>query len=355
MSTSSLTALPSSYPEKSDGHEVSKPPQVARKTYGRRREPTPPADDAGPSIASMFTSRSPPRPAHLTRESPSKALLNRWSTGDASWKTSLLDLGMGKDAEEDDDEVDADEIQREIELMRAKARGDKSSPKRVELPAPTHHVAPRQFPVARLQATTSSSTLTTAPPTSPLRSSPPPRTAPAPIPRVSSPVVRADKQSTELADLFDTSSDHEEQPKIARQRSSSPTYNRSTTPTPATRDHLNSRRSARSSPRSDASETPIKATKTKRNRLDAFMADLDVDDEQAPTSQIASRAGSSPNAVNDFLATLQQSDDEDEAEMDSAARALAKTSSVGMFDEEEEERERAVRAGKSKIKASHRR
>jgi len=83
------------------------------------------------------------------------------------------------------------------------------------------------------------------------------------------------------------------------------------------------------------------------------MADLDgSDDERVPTPRVESRAGSSPNVVDNFLATLQQSDDEDEAEKSSSARALTKTSSetVALFDEEEEERERAVRAGKSKIK-----
>lgn len=83
------------------------------------------------------------------------------------------------------------------------------------------------------------------------------------------------------------------------------------------------------------------------------MADLDgSDNESEPTRRIESRAGSSPNVVDDFLATLQQSDDEEEAEKTSSARALAKASSetVALFDEEEEERERAVRAGKSKIK-----
>jgi len=85
------------------------------------------------------------------------------------------------------------------------------------------------------------------------------------------------------------------------------------------------------------------------------MADLDdSDDERIPTPRIESRVGSSPNVVDNFLATLQQSDDEEEAEKSSSARALTKTSSetVALFDEEEEERERAVRAGKSKIKVS---
>jgi hypothetical protein len=355
MSTSSLTALPSSYPEKSDAPEVSEPPKPVRKTYGRRREPTPPADDAGPSLSSMFTtSRSPPRPTRPIRESPSKALLNRWSTGDASWKTSLLDLGMDKD---DDDEVDAEEIEREIARMRANARGEKLSPKRVELPAPTHEVAPRKFPIARLQATTSSSTLTTAPPTSPLRSSPPPRSAPAPAERTSSPIKERSSKAQELANMFDTSSDHEATQDNAKSRSSSPTSHRTATPTPATRDHRVSRRSAGTSPASDASATPVRSTKTKtkKNRLDAFMADLDgSDDEPNPSRRIESRVASSPNVVDDFLATLQQSDDEEEADKTSSVRALTKTSSetVALFDEEEEERERAVRAGKSKIKVS---
>ena len=355
MSTSSLTALPSSYPEKSDALEVSEQPKPVRKTYGRRREPTPPTDDAGPSLSSMFTtSRSPPRPTHPIRQSPSKALLNRWSTGDASWKTSLLDLGMDKD---EDDEVDAEEIQREIARMRAKARGEKSSPKRVELPAPTHEIAPRRLPIARLQATTSSSTLTTAPPTSPLRSSPPPRSVPAIVGRASSPAVERAEKAQELANMFDTSSDHQATQDNAKTRSTSPTSHRSITPTPATRAHRDPRRSAGSSPRSQGSATPLKSTKikTKKNRLDAFMADLDgSDDELAFSPRIASRVESSPNVVDDFLATLQQSDDEEEAEKSSSTRAVTKFSSetVALFDEEEEERERAVRAGKSKIKVS---
>jgi hypothetical protein len=263
---------------------------------------------------------------------------------------------MDKD---EDDEVDAEEIEREIARMRANARGEKSSPKRVELPTPTHEVAPRKFPIARLQATTSSSTLTTAPPTSPLRSSPPPRSAPAPAKRASSAIKERFSKAQELANMFDTSSDHEATQDNAKSRSSSPTSHRSATPTPATRDHRVSRRSAGSSPSSDASATPVRSTKskTKKNRLDAFMADLDgSDDEPAPTPRlrVESRVGSSPNVVDDFLATLQQSDDEEEAEKSSSARALTKTSSetVALFDEEEEERERAVRAGKSKIKVS---
>jgi hypothetical protein len=85
------------------------------------------------------------------------------------------------------------------------------------------------------------------------------------------------------------------------------------------------------------------------------MADLDgSDDEPNPSRRIESRVASSPNVVDDFLATLQQSDDEEEADKTSSVRALTKTSSetVALFDEEEEERERAVRAGKSKIKVS---
>lgn len=83
------------------------------------------------------------------------------------------------------------------------------------------------------------------------------------------------------------------------------------------------------------------------------MADLDGSDtEPDPTPQIGSRAGSSPNVVNDFLATLQQSDDEDEPAKINDAEPRAKTSSVGLFDDEEEEREKAVRAGKSGIKVS---
>lgn len=85
------------------------------------------------------------------------------------------------------------------------------------------------------------------------------------------------------------------------------------------------------------------------------MADLDGSgDEPEPTTRIESRIASSPNVVDDFLATLQQSDDEEEAEKTRSSRALTKTSSetVALFDDEEEERERAVRAGKSKIKVS---
>jgi len=351
MSTSSLTALPSSYPERSDPVEAPEPSRPARKTYGRRREPTPPIENDGPSLSSMFTtSRSPPLPSHPVRDSPSKALLNRWSTGDAAWKTSLFDLGMGKDAEEDDEEVDTEEIQREIELMRKKARGEKSSPNRVELPAPTHEVAPRKFPVARLQAATSSSTLTTAPPTSPLRSSPPPSAAP-PIERGSSPTSLPTEKAQALVNLFDTSS-QEEQPE-APHASSTQVSHRSTTPTPATRDHRAPVRSVTSSPQSDASETPVKTTKPRKNRLDAFMADLDVSEEEsAPPPRTTSRVGSSPNAITDFLATLDQSDEEEDRPRPSANKSLAKTSSdhVDLFDEEEEERERAVRAGQSKIK-----
>jgi hypothetical protein len=261
---------------------------------------------------------------------------------------------MDKD---EDEEVDAEEIEREIARMRAKARGEKSSPKRVELPAPTHEVAPRKFPIARLQATTSSSTLTTAPPTSPLRSSPPPRSAPAPPKRVSPPAEERAQKAQELANMFDTSSDHDATQDNAKARSSSPDSHRSATPTPATRDHRVPRRSAGSSPRSEASATPVRSTKpktkTKKNRLEAFMADLDgPDDEPERIPRIESRVESSPNVVDDFLATLQQSDDEEEAEKSSSAKALTKTSSetVALFDEEEEERERAVRAGKSKIK-----
>lgn len=97
--------------------------------------------------------------------------------------------------------------------------------------------------------------------------------------------------------------------------------------------------------------------KVKKNRLDAFMSDLDNHDQdtQTPTPpRHSSRAGSSPNVVHDFMATLQQSDDEDEEVL---ARAKAKSSQaaldpVGLFDEENEERDRAVRSGKTKVKVS---
>jgi hypothetical protein len=160
---------------------------------------------------------------------------------------------------------------------------------------------------------------------------------------------------TELANMFDTSSDQEEQSGKTKEGSTSPTSHRSITPTPATRDHRKSNRSERSSPRTDASQTPVKTIKSKKNRLAAFMANLDgSDNEPDPTPRIESRPGSSPNVVHDFLATLQQSDDEEEAENSSNTQPLAKMSSVGMFDDEEEERERAVRAGKNKIKVSYR-
>jgi hypothetical protein len=83
------------------------------------------------------------------------------------------------------------------------------------------------------------------------------------------------------------------------------------------------------------------------------MADLDVSEEEAaPAPRATSRFGSSPNAVADFLATLDQSDEEDDQPKQKSARPLIKSSSdhVDLFDDEEEERERAVRAGQSKIK-----
>lgn len=270
-------------------------------------------------------------------------------------------MGLGMDQEDDDEDVDPEEIKRELALMRGKARGEKSSPKRVELPPPTHDVAPRKFAVSAsaLKATTSSSTLSAAPSTSPLRSSPPPRSsAPGPVARVSSPSpsrLNKPNKPKALVNLFDTSSDHEDDVVARRHRSSTPASRRSVTPTPGAGIER-ARQSPSSSPRSDDDEPIIRKAKPKNNRIDAFMAGLDGSDEEANTPKAArhsSRPGSSPNVVADFMATLEQSDEED-AETSGKTLSSQKAASdpVGLFDDEHEERDRAVRAGKTKIKVS---
>jgi hypothetical protein len=158
--------------------------------------------------------------------------------------------------------------------------------------------------------------------------------------------------------MFDTSSDQEDQPAKSRARSSSPASHRSITPTPATREKGTSRRSITTSPSSDASVPPKSVVKGKKNRLDAFMANLDGSDGEADhTPRAKSRIGSSPNKdIADFFATLQQqSDEEDDQARPSQDKTLPKTSSdpVGLFDDEYEERDKAIREGKSKIKVSH--
>jgi hypothetical protein len=271
-------------------------------------------------------------------------------------------MGLGMDKDDDDEPIDPAEIERELALMRGKARGDKSSPKRVTLPPPTHNVSSGRFQAGTtsLKATSSSSALSAAPSTSPLKSSPPRSSAPVPIARPSSPSpIRPPTRPSGLANLFDTSSDHEGTTTERRNRSITLTSRRSMTPTPGAGADARALQSDPASSESDV-EMPISRKsklKVKKNRLDAFMSDLDNNDQDAQTPtppRHSSRAGSSPNIVTDFMATLQQSDDEDEEVL---ARAKAKSSQaaldpVGLFDEENEERDMAVRSGKTKVKVS---
>jgi hypothetical protein len=116
-----------------------------RRTYGKRAV-TPPEDDE--PRRSIFTT--------IASESPSKTLLNRWSDKGKDWRASLADLGsdassdlpssdppipepsrsrskltdFGKatlaseDSEDgDDEEVDEEELKKQMETMRRQARG----------------------------------------------------------------------------------------------------------------------------------------------------------------------------------------------------------------------------------------
>lgn len=342
MSTSSLTALPSSDAHASERSlalpEPSRP--AARRTYGgRRREPSPQPDSDAPSLAALFAS-SDPAPARssdrsMPRESPSKALLNRFSTSATGWMTSLGGLGAGDDDDADEGPVDEEALKREMARLRQNARGVASSSRTVDLPAPSAISEPRRFAAAGLHATSSTSTLTAAP-TSPLRSSPPP-----PLSSSARPAVVSEDDTTESEPkLADVSESDEETRPIQNRGSSTPTSERSVTPTPATKPRR-SRHQSSSSPPAELSPPAPKTNKfkAKANRLQAFMAGLDDDEEEAPAP--ASLARSSPpksDPVHDFLATLQGDDDDDEDAKSNEDELVKRTSSisVGLFDDEEE-------------------
>jgi mediator of replication checkpoint protein 1 len=92
---------------------VSPPHPAPQRTYGRAR-PASPTED----VPSLFTSATPRvGPEH----SPSRALLNRWSTSNATWRDSLaqLDVPSQKQGEQED----AETVKRAMEAMRKQARG----------------------------------------------------------------------------------------------------------------------------------------------------------------------------------------------------------------------------------------
>lgn len=353
MSSSSLTAAPSSDAPLTDrtlpAVDAARP--VARRTYGRRREASPIADADGPSLDALFTSSDlglPLRPPsiHSTHVSPSKALLNRFSTSATGWMTSLDALGADADIRPDgaDNEVDdEEELKREMARLRHEARGSKSvaaSSRFVDLPAPTADIVPRKVAIRNLHATSSTSTPTTLP-TSPLRSSPPPQKSSDPVMPVSlAPAVAPTLPA--LATMFDESSDVEREESATRERSVSPISQRSTTPTPAMGSRKPATRSMSRSPLTTPRDSANRAGKAKKNRLQAFMANLESEAEHRPKPDEDHISSSPPaqDTVNDFFATLRQDDDDDGMTSDGDNERLAKQTSslsVALFDDGEDD------------------
>lgn len=344
MSSSSLTALTSSDPPPSHrtlpAVEATRP--VARRTYGRRREVSPVGDQDGPTLGALFTSSDPAPPSasktYLPRDSPSKALLNRFASSATGWMTSLGELGAEAEDADRDGGDDEEVLKMEMARLRQEARGGKTSApssRSVDLPAPTAQIAPRKVPTKNLQATSSISTLTTLP-TSPLRSSPPQRFSDPITSVVSAPVAPVGRPN--LAAMFDESSDEEARRSPTKPRSTSPASNRSNTPTPAIGSGA---RSLTLSPTSPARLPATGPSKLKTSRLQAFMADLeDSADGNAAQKPGASRLSLAQDNFDEFLATLRQDDEEDEDDQGSKEeeRLVKQTSSlsVALFDDEED-------------------
>ncbi|WWC88155.1 uncharacterized protein L201_003060 [Kwoniella dendrophila CBS 6074] len=209
MSTTSLSSLPA---PSSDTLDIVPPRPAPKRTYGRARPVSPPPITA--STTSSSSSILPAAVAGAVNTSPSKALLDRWSSANQSWKDTLskLDAPSSDNAEQQEDEEE--ELRKQMAKMRREARGLASLNNTQQLlPASsssqTHPTVQAQaLPIPKSKNapgnTFSSSSLTSIPttvPTSPLRSSPPPLPRPvSPSPPTPSIDRRLQAQSSEIAE-----------------------------------------------------------------------------------------------------------------------------------------------------------
>ncbi|WRT65956.1 uncharacterized protein IL334_002907 [Kwoniella shivajii] len=176
MSTSSLSSLPPSdfrSAPSSDTLDIPPPRPAPKRTYGRARPASPPPITELTSSSSFSSTFNPP-----VQTSPSKALLDRWSSANQSWRDDLSKLDApSSDKQEEDEEA----IRKEMERLRRQARGIVIRDQPTQIPQPKS--INLGVPKAGLGATFSSSSLTSIPTTvqtSPPRSSPPFRSSPPP-------------------------------------------------------------------------------------------------------------------------------------------------------------------------------
>ncbi|OCF56692.1 hypothetical protein L486_05546 [Kwoniella mangroviensis CBS 10435] len=195
MSTSSLTPLPPSdfrSAPSSDTLDLAPPKPAPKRTYGRARRLSPSPPLLGASSSSSIPSYIAPP---IATTSPSKALLDRWSSANQSWRDELskLDAPSSDKAEELPDD-DGEAIKREMEKMRGQARALKAlQGQHSTLPVKDNRNL--DVPTNALGKTSSLTSIPTTA-TSPLRSSPPPL-------RSSSPPVdnrRLQASSSEVAE-----------------------------------------------------------------------------------------------------------------------------------------------------------
>ncbi|WWC60580.1 uncharacterized protein I303_103154 [Kwoniella dejecticola CBS 10117] len=162
MSTSSLTSLP---PPSSDTLDIPAPRPAPKRTYGRARPASPPPLAETSSSSSIVSAQ----PAYT---SPSKALLDRWSSVNQSWRQELskLDAPSSDNTEEVDD---LEEARKEMERLRRQARGLKAlDTNQQTTPRPPYtNLAPPKGTTPLAQTSSLTSLPDTA--TSPQRSSPP--------------------------------------------------------------------------------------------------------------------------------------------------------------------------------------
>ncbi|WWC68373.1 uncharacterized protein I206_102298 [Kwoniella pini CBS 10737] len=163
MSTSSLTSLPA---PTSDTLDIIPPRPAPKRTYGRVRPASPPPLGEASSSSSIAT-------AQPLFTSPSKALLDRWSNANQSWRDELSKLDApSSDKTEDID--DLEEARKEMEKLRRQARGLKALDQNQNQVQPLHSAnlaIPKEKNI--LAQTSSLTSLPTTTASSPLRSSPP--------------------------------------------------------------------------------------------------------------------------------------------------------------------------------------
>ncbi|WVQ65190.1 uncharacterized protein L199_003363 [Kwoniella botswanensis] len=178
MSTSSLTSLPPSdfrSAPSSDTLDLAPPKSAPKRTYARARRLSPSPPPLGGSSSSSIPSFIAPPPAVT---SPSKALLDRWSSANQSWKDELSKLDApSSDKVEDLPDDDEEAIKREMEKMRRQARGLKSLEDQQSTLKDNQSLGVPTNPLGKTSSLTSLPTTAT----SPLRSSPPPLRSSPPL------------------------------------------------------------------------------------------------------------------------------------------------------------------------------